>query len=559
MCGILGAFGNIQKDRFQKALDKLIHRGPDSNGIYEEENLFLGHTRLSIIDPAPEANQPFITEDFVLVFNGEIYNFQELIKKYDLLCTTKSDTEVIIRLYEKIGIGCLNQFNGMFAFALLDKKNGKIVLARDRFGKKPLYYSNSAKFIFSSEIKSILSLFDTKPQLNLRALCEYLAYLSPLPPNTFFEGIKKLPSGHFAIFDIVTETLQIEKYYDLVEESKKITEQKNIEELIFDSLKLRLVSDVEVASLLSGGIDSTLISALYTKLSNKKISTFSIGYEDHKKYDELKYAKIAAKCIDSNHFEYILKKSEFIESIPQVISQLDEPLGDSACIPVYFLSRLVHQNGFKTVLSGEGADEIFLGYDRYFEILANKREKEYGGFIEPFNQEELNNLLKNPIKLPRFEEIKSKTDGANTLSIIDLTHWIPEVLMTKVDRMSMAWSLESRAPFLDYHLVEYLLSLQDSDKMGITTKHLLKKIAQKYIPAEIIHRQKKGFSSPYFEWYFDTYGDEILDLFQRVNKKLNLFNEDYLKLLYNDATKNKQKLWSLIIFCLWFENYYEEL
>ncbi len=588
MCGILGACGNFDKERFQKALEKLRHRGPDHSGIYEGENLLLGHTRLSIIDPHPEAHQPFITDDFALVFNGEIYNYRELIKRFDLKCTTKSDTEVIIRLYEKIGIDCLDAFNGMFAFALYDKKNRELLLARDRFGKKPLYfyapnlsglgkYSKEDKsslrseplchnfqvhsFLFSSEIKAILSLLDAKPPLNLQALHEYLAYLAPLPPNTFFEGIHKLESGHFAVYDLDSKRFMIRRYYDLIEASNAVKEEKSIEELLLESINLRLVADVEVASLLSGGIDSTLLSALYAKISDKKITTFSIGYEEHKRYDELEFARLAAKSIGSNHHETVLKKSEFLDAIPQVIAHLDEPLGDSACIPVYFLSKAVHDAGYKVVLSGEGSDEIFLGYDRYFEILKAGMEKEYGGFIEVFDPSELAKLLRRPASVQRFESLKARSNDSKLLSAIDLSQWIPEVLMTKVDRMSMAWSLESRAPFLDHRLVEHLLALPDAIKIGSTTKSLLKNIAAKYIPREIVERQKKGFSSPYFEWYFGSQKAQILPLFARVNKKLALFNEDYLKLLYNQGEKNqnRQQLWSLIVFCLWFENYYEKV
>ncbi len=568
MCGIVGAFGGFARERFEKAVEKLKHRGPEYQGIFQEENLFLGHARLSIIDPKPEANQPFETAQYVLVFNGEIYNFRELIKKYDLICQTTSDSEVIIKLYEKIGIECLDEFNGMFAFALYDKKEQTITLARDRFGKKPLYYyCENQSFIFASEMKSILVLLDAKPDINMQAVSEYFAYLSPLPPNTFFEGIYKLESAHYMVYDLRAKTLDIQNYYDLLGRIQplEIAEDKaleRIEELLFQSLELRLVSDVEVASLLSGGIDSTFISALYARQSNQKISTFSIGYAEHKQYDELEFARMAAKAIGSNHHEFILTKDQFIETIDDVITQLDEPLGDSACIPVYLLSKSVHDAGFKVVLSGEGSDEIFLGYDRYRQIVEQNEVSKYGGFIEPYTKESLPKLLKHPRPMQRFEKIHENLGSSfRTLSTIDISHWIAEVLMSKVDRMSMAWSLESRAPFLDYRLVEYLLSLSDDVKKGETTKSLLKKIAKKYIPLEIVERQKKGFSSPYFEWYFGVKGSDILPMFERVNSKTDLFSMDYLKLLYNEGEQNRsrQQLWSMIIFSLWFENYYEKM
>ncbi len=559
MCGILGAVGNFEKDRFQRALKRVSHRGPDHCGIYAENGVHFGHTRLAIIDLLDEANQPFIKDQYVLIFNGEIYNFHELTKKYNLECYTKSDSEVIISLYEKIGLRFLEELEGLFAFGLYDSEEQKIVLARDRFGKKPLFfYHHDNEFIFASEMKSLLALLDFKPALNIQALQEYLAYLAPLVPNTFFEGIKKLESSHYMIYDLNSNLLKIDKYYDLIDSYSKIEKPKCIEELIFSSVQSRLLSDVKIASLLSGGVDSTLISALYSKIANKKISTFSIGYEEHKKYDELEFAKIASKFIGSNSHEYRLKRDEFLESIDLVISIFDEPLGDSASIPLFFLSKAVHQEGFKVALSGEGSDEIFLGYDRYLSIIENKRVGEYGGFIEAFSPSELSRLMPNAKDIRRFEQIHERIGGdSKVLSTIDLSHWIPEVLMSKVDRMSMASSVEVRSPFLDRNLVENVLSIKESEKLKGGTKALLKEIAIKFIPKEIVYRKKKGFSSPYFEWYYSEYGDEILELFFRVNKRVGLFNQDYLKILYNHRDENRQKLWSLIIFCRWFESYYD--
>lgn len=582
MCGIVGS--NFKSDLFKDATLLINHRGPDFRGYYEYENNQFGHTRLSIIDLDSEANQPMVFDDIVITFNGEIYNYKELIREENLTCLTKSDTEVIIRLYLKFGNNFLNKLQGMFSFCIYDKKINKFFCARDRFGKKPFYYYfKDGQFVYSSEIKAIIKILGKIPELNKEALSEYLSFLTPINNNTFYKNIKKLEAG--TLLTVHKNLMEIKKYYSLDNiKTKHFNETEiltSVENILVESVKSRLVGDVEVATLLSGGLDSSFISALYAQESSNKINTFCIGYDEHLHYSELSYAKIVAKHINSNHHELIISKNDFIETIDKMLDHTDEPFADTASIPTYLLSKYIHKKDIKVALSGEGSDESFLGYDNYFKMLEfynqeSKQEKfnltkewEYNNrafenkiiyqtcgetFTERqkeklFNTHEINNHLKEYI---------SSYPPVKWLTYIDFRIWIAEVLMTKIDRMSMAHSLELRAPFLDYRLVEYLLQVDEKIKCGNTNKYLLKKIALKYLPSEIVNRQKKGFSSPFIEWLHDEFKDEILETILRVNKHLDIFNEDFIKFLYNESKekKFKQHIWNIFIFARWFEKVY---
>ncbi len=591
MCGILG--GNFLDTNFKYALKYIENRGPDFQKIKTINKNTFCHTRLSIIDLDNEANQPMIFDNILIVFNGEIYNYKKLIKEHNLHCKTKSDTEVLIRLYQKYNKEFLNYLNGMFSFCIYDIRKDSFFCARDRYGKKPFfYYYENDKFIFSSSIRSILTLLSKKPSLNKTALSQYMQYFVSLGENTFYNGIKKLEAASF--LTLQDKQINIKKYYK-INTYKKIKEEKialkDIEELLFSSIKQRLTSDVEVASLLSGGIDSSLISALYTKISGKKINTFSIGYNEYTNYSELNYAKITAKYIGSNHHPLIIGQKDFINAFETTLEALEEPHGDSASIPLYLLTQKIKNMGIKSVLSGEGSDEIFLGYDNYAKFLKYyefkktlstsqtqfldsiiialqnntkeseylrriiKKENLYNSFGEIFTSIQKKKLFHN---VPTFKNEKPKKDPIDWMSYIDLKIWLGESLLTKVDRISMANSLEVRTPFLDYNLVDYMFSIQSDIKVGNTNKYLLKQIASKYIPKEIINRTKKGFNSPFNEWIQDEYKDKILTLILKVNKQTNLFNEKYLNEIYYLAKsrKFKQHLWSIFIFSKWFNKEY---
>lgn len=591
MCGILGT--NFNSQNFQDALSLLYDRGPDYQSFKSFENFTLGHTRLSIIDLDSEANQPMEFDNVVLVFNGEIYNYNELIKDESLICCTKSDSEVIIRLYQKYGTFFLNKLNGMFSFVIYDKTKKVLFGARDRYGKKPLFYfHDKEKFIFSSSLKSIIKILGFTPKLNKIALSQYFQYFVPIDEQTFYTGINKLNSSTFFTYDgkefITKKYYKIKTYKAIHDES---TALDKIEDTLFKSIESRLVSDVEVGTLLSGGIDSSLVSTLYSKISGKRINTFSIGYSDYKNYSELDYADIVAKDINSYHHKIEISKKEFLEVFDDTLFALDEPHADSAAFPLFYLCRYIKDSGIKTLLSGEGSDELFLGYDNYAKFLKyydfkksldsnqqsflndiiialqnNTKESEYlrrivkdenlyNSFGEIYTTSQKRRLFK---KVPFYKQENTKNDPVDWMSYIDLKIWLGESLLTKVDRISMANSIELRTPFLDYRLVDLVFSIDSSIKVGDTNKYLLKKIASKYIPSEIVNRTKKGFNPPYNEWIFDEYRDSLLNTVLLVNKETNLFNEDYLIKIYHLAKegKFKQHFWSLYIFSKWFINNY---
>jgi len=591
MCGILGT--NFTSRRFSKSLEMLNNRGPDyQNSIKVEDKLF-GHTRLAIIDLDEEANQPMVFDDIVLVFNGEIYNYKQLIKDEELECKTKSDSEVLIRLYQKYEFDFLNKINGMFAFCLFDIKKNRYFCARDRYGKKPFfYYFKDNKFIFSSSIKSVVNLLDKKPKLNKVALSKYMQYFVSFGEDTFFQNVFKLEAATYMVYEPnKSKELKKKRFYKIntykaVKDESKALE--DIEELLFNAVESRLTSDVEVASLLSGGIDSSLVSALYTRISGKKINTFSVGYNEYKNYCELDYAKITADYIGSHHNPVEISKKDFIDHFEDTMDALEEPHGDSAATPLNILTKKIHQSGIKTVLSGEGSDELFLGYDNYAKFLKyynfektlsgeqneflndiisalqnNTKESEYlrrivkkqnlyNSFGEIYTDIQKKRLFK---KVPTFKNETAKKDPVDWMSYIDLKIWLGEGLLSKVDRISMRNSLEVRTPFLDYNLVNYLFSVQSDIKVGNTNKHLLKKIAAKYIPNVIINRTKKGFNSPFNEWLNQEYGKSILETILYVNNQTNLFNESYIRHIYELSVqkKFKQHLYSLYVFSLWYK------
>ncbi len=588
MCGILG-INRSKIDNFSNALDILKNRGPNNYTIKKYNTTILGHTRLSIIDLKDEANQPMEFDNISIVFNGEIYNYKELIIDHNLNCTTKSDTEVIIRLYQKYDIKFLNFLNGAFAFTIYDIKKDKFFCARDRYGKKPFfYYFQNNKFIFASMIKPIIKLLGFTPNLNKVALSQYLQYFTPLEPNTFYKDILKLPKASYLILE--NNKIHIKKYYKINTYTAIKEEQKalnNIEELLFSSIEKRINCDVKVGTLLSGGIDSSLISSIYSKISNQKIDTFSIGYKTYKKYSELPFAKIVANSINSNHTAIELEKKDFINSLEDVFEALEEPHADPASIALYHLSKTIKQAGIKTVLSGEGSDELFLGYDNYAKFLnyynfkntlsqnqtnfldniigalqTNTKESEYlrrvvknetiyNSFGEIYTSAQRKKLLK---KTATFKSEKQKKDPICWMSYIDLNIWLGEALLSKVDKITMANSVETRTPFLDYRLVDTVFSIQSDLKTGDTNKYLLKKIASKYIPKEIIDRPKKGFNTPFNEWLFEEYGSKLLEDILKVNKQTDLFHEKYILFLYNEAKQNrfKQHFYALWHFCNWY-------
>lgn len=592
MCGILGCNYSTNGD-FKEALSILNNRGPDNSNIKQIEQNYFGHTRLSIIDLDHQADQPMVFDDILVVFNGEIYNYDELKLEHNLNCKTKSDTEVLIRLYQKYDTKFLELLNGAFSFCIYDIKKDKYFCAKDRYGKKPFYYYfKDGQFIFSSMINPIIKLLGYTPKLNKVALSQYLQYFVPLSPNTFYMDINKLDKSSFLI--VQNGKLSIKKYYK-IKTYKIIKDERTalhkIEELLQNSVEQRLKSDVEVGTLLSGGIDSSLVSTIYAKKSNHPINTFSVGYKTHQKYSELPYANMVAKNINSNHTALQIDQNDFIESLDEVLNSLEEPHADPASIALYHLTKKIKAHGVKTVLSGEGSDELFLGYDNYAKFLkyykfkdslqkeqyeflddivgalqTNTKESEYlkrvvkkqniyNSFGEIYTELQRKRLLK---KVASFKTETPKKDPVDWMSYIDMKIWLGEALLSKVDKICMANSVENRNPFLDYRLVDTVFSIESELKVGDTNKYLLKKIASKYIPKEIINRPKKGFNSPFNEWLFSEYNSKLLEDILYVNQHTSLFNEKYLRYIYNEASQNrfKQHFYALWLFCKWYKKTY---
>jgi len=595
MCAIFGIVGEYDVSLAKKSIALLSHRGPDFCGIVQKKDLFIAHNRLSIVDLSEKASQPMQKDEIILSFNGEIYNFQALQKELDIAFETQSDTEVVLRAYQKWGLAFVDRLEGMFAISIYDK--GKLFLFRDRLGKKPLYYMRGSKsFVFASEIKAILPFLKSK-KLNKDALHAYLSFLAPTPPHTFYQGIEKLESGHFAVYE--DGRFEVKAYYDLLPASIKIdTEEEalsSIKTSLQESIEKRLMGDVEVASLLSGGLDSSLIAALSCEMG-ANLKTFSLGYEGYKKYDERKYAKEVASHLGIVNIDLELSKKSFFDNLDAVIDALDEPINDPAAIPLYSLFERVKDEGIKVVLSGEGADELFLGYKHYFEYLdiekagdlkhknwLNKHlqsnfsmHREWEWYKRVFNSEVLfrssgekftdsqkNLLMKENIKdgfsmkclqayRDRFEAF-GNADESQWYSYVDLKQFQAEHFLTKLDRVSMAHGIEGRTPFLDHKLAELVFSLKPSLRYEAGVgKDLLKKVAKPYLPEAIINRKKKGFSSPYLEWLIEA-GE--LERILRVNEKTGLFHQNVLQEYINEGKKGryKQHIWGLYLFSRWYE------
>ena len=560
MCAILGA-KNINLDKFKTALNLMAHRGDDDSNILNLGEYTFGFNHLAI-ENLSNSTQPFIKNNVMIAFNGEIYNYKEY---------GKTEIEAIFNLWQKYGVEFINKLDGMFAIAIYDKK---LYLFRDIFGKKPLYFTESG--IFSSEIKAIISLLGYTPEINFSALAEYLSLNSSIAPNTIYKGIYKLPAGCY--FDG-----EIHKYYDFKREIIDISENEAIEEidrLLKNSISKRLQSKVEIGSLLSGGIDSSLIATLMPQ----GVKTFSIGYDGYENYDERKWARLVAKNIGSNHTEVSMNKDEFFNNIDKVINAMDEPIADSAYIPAYHLAS---QIPLKAVMSGEGSDELFLGYRRYEEFfefqnstLPNKmwlkkylerhyedikewevfrrffaNEPIFRGINEVFFQAQIDRILKTKGKS------KGKKDGVIDVdyqrflpfgdsfdfTYFDIKVWLGEVLLMKLDKMFMANSIEARSPFLDKELVEFIFSLPENIRGR--KKSLIKKVASRYLPQEIINRRKKGFAYPFLEWLKE---ENQFSYILTINQKTKLFNEQYLKEIVKSGHKRyKQHIWSLYLFSRW--------
>lgn len=596
MCGVFGIIGDYSPQKAREALKCLAHRGRDHCGIVERNNLFLAHQRLSITDNHVRSHQPMERGAILISFNGEIYNHKELREQLDHHWETHSDTEVILAAYERWGIECVEHLEGMFAFALIDGK--KCYLVRDRFGKKPLFYHQAKEaFIFASEIKAIKP-FLSSVHLNNEALHSYLSFLAPAPPHTFYEGIEKLESGEWLCAEYGTITKH--RYYHALHPHTSTISDNNdalskIEEEIHRSVAMRLDTEAPMAALLSGGLDSAMICAI-ASAQGKKLPVFTLGYDEYGAYDERRNAAITAKYLGLDHTEVIISQADFDEHLDELLIHMDEPLNDPAALPLYLLMKKIAEEGYKVVLSGEGSDELFLGYRQYFEYLdiekaaslhhknwlkkyfhshfSMNREWEWYKRVfdetllfrtsgEKFTDLQQNKLFRRNVRdneslrflqnyRDEFEQ-SGHSDPSLWYSMIDLKLFVGEHFLTKLDRVSMAHTLEARTPFLDHRLSETVFSVDPALRIGGgETKTLLKQIARNYLSDPIIDRRKKGFANPYMEWLIAS---GRLDLIREVNEKTGLFYpeviEEYLDLARRG--KFKQHVWGLYVLSHWIK------
>jgi asparagine synthase (glutamine-hydrolysing) len=570
MCSILGYFNtSLSFKEVEQYNKKMSHRGPDASEVKEYsfngKNLYLGHNRLAIQDLDIRANQPMENERFVIVFNGEIYNHFEIRKELSFTdFKTHSDTETLLYAFSEFGIEkTINKLNGMFAIGLFDKKNQKLYLIRDRVGIKPLYWTfQNNEFIFGSELKAIRD--DFKEESN-KSLVKFMS-LGYIPnDNSYYKNIYKLKPAHFLVFD--GRNIEIKKYWDLPEEKIDISFNEAVEEveyLLKKSIKYRLLADVEVGSFLSGGVDSSLVSAIMANVSNKQIKTFTIGFNE-KKYDESLYAKKIANHIGSKHYEYKFSANDVLNLMENFDYYYDEPFGDASALPTMLLSKITKDN-VTVALSGDGGDELFLGYDRYFfteiyykklknipfkgiisklfELSSSDKLKKMSYPMKNLTKENLYSVINTAVKpweidkvfnnefnrsFLELEEYKNKFESIEDFSKFDFYKYLPDDILTKVDRASMAYSLEARVPILDKEIVEFAYKLPQNIKLQNGPKSILKEILYKYVPRELIERPKMGFSVPLKEWF----RNELKDiLFDKINSLDERFNKQYLLKLF---------------------------
>ncbi len=594
MCAVFGILGEYNPALARAALGKMAHRGPDYCGIVEEPGLFFAHNRLSIMDLDARSHQPMRHGEILLSFNGEIYNFKALREQLPFAFQTGSDTEVLIAAYLQWGIGFVDHLVGMFAIALKDGE--KLYLIRDRLGKKPLFYcERREQFAFASEIKALVP-FLSSVKMNDDALMSYLGFLAPTPPHTFYKGIQKLEAGEYLCYENgkVTKT----SYYSaLKREGACITSEtdalRQLEMRLEEATALRLEADVPMASLLSGGVDSAMLAAL-AKKHGREFTTYTLGYDAFQNYDERANARATAEALGLRNIEVEISQEQFITASETVFESLDEPLNDPAAVPLYLLFERIAHDGYKVVFSGEGSDELFLGYRQYFEYLdiekaatlqhknwlkkyfrANfsmNREWEWYKRIfddkllfrtsgEKFTDLQKNALLRRNVKdndglrfLQPYRdayEASAYDDESIWYSFIDLKLFQAEHFLAKLDRVSMAHSIESRTPFLDHRLVETVFSIDPQLRYrdGVT-KSLLKKIACAYLPTDVLKRKKKGFSNPYMEWLIAS---GKIDLISEVNEQTGMFNKEVLERYLEMARRGrfKQHVWGLYALSYW--------
>ena len=622
MCGICGFTWNDEQ-LVRRMADTITHRGPDQEGVFCTDKISLGHRRLSIIDLSENGRQPMFNEDrsVVVVFNGEIYNFGELREQLQAkghVFSSKSDTEVIIHGWEEWGIESINKLRGMFAFALYDITQDKLLLARDRIGIKPLYYHKAGdRLIFASEIKAILEDPRVERRVNFQALYDYLGFEFVPAPQTMFEDIYKLPAGYYLLME--NGEVSIKQYWDLTFAADAApldyaeAVEKMREHLDF-AVKSHLVSDVPLGVFLSGGLDSSCIVALMRKNISGTLRTFTIGYED-KSFSELDYAEIVARHCDTDHHVLMLDRlrPEYVE---KTLYHLDEPMTDLSTVPLYLLCKQAREH-VTVCLSGEGADESFAGYDRFKASRLNRwlsvmphwlRNDMIGGimqrmpaqhqkkgavnmlkrFFEGARLDEdgqhlrwqyfLNNSLEHglfrepfidTVSADPFRQVREYNsrctagdDAVNREIYLDMRFMMTDSVLMKVDRMSMASSLEIRVPLLDHVLVEFMASLPGDWKLKrLKTKHIFRAALQGLLPDKVVHRGKQGYSLPVKHLLRGELKDYMVSLLRDSTLINEHMHSGYINQLIEEHSAMQHNhnhiLWALINVAIWHDRFFE--
>jgi asparagine synthase (glutamine-hydrolysing) len=606
MCGIAGIFSKTQpsQNEISAMTNAIAHRGPDADGYYVNNQVALGHRRLAVIDLDARANQPYYSQNrrYVIIFNGEIYNYRALaveLTNAGVELRTTSDTEVLVESFSLWGVGFVHQLQGMFAFAIHDILLNRLYLYRDRVGKKPLYYFQSDKlFAFASEIKSLLTHPEIKSNLRIRktTVTSFLQLGYIQQPHTFYESIFKFPAGHYGIFTPETK-LSLLPFWNIshyIKTSKSISEQNAIiqlKEKVQEAVHSRLVADVPLGIFLSGGIDSSLVAAVASKTA--KLKTFSIGFKESK-FDESIYAEQIASYLGTDHHRYILQESDAVEMVHQYLNHFDEPFADTSAIPTMLVSQYARKE-VTVALTGDGGDELFLGYGSYTwaNRLANPAWQVFRPFIHKimgsvpsprwkraahlfekvqpgklrrhiFSQEQYlfsDNEIRTQVLRDQdyyfdwpYDDFRYLTvlSEAERQALFDFQFYLRDDLLVKVDRASMYYGLECRCPFLDHNLVEFAVNLPESlRKRNLTSKYLLKKMLFEMIPEKYFDRPKWGFSIPLGQWLKNDL-KHLMDYLSDENlETTGIFKVAYIRELVNRFYQGEEylynRLWVVII------------
>ncbi|MCB0511672.1 MAG: asparagine synthase (glutamine-hydrolyzing) [Bacteroidetes bacterium] len=616
MCGILGYISkkSIDKQNFQEANIAIQHRGPDAEGFFynAENTVAFAHRRLSILDLSSAANQPFTSNcgRYIIIYNGELYNFQDIKNKLQLETKTTSDTEVIVEAFAKIGTKVFHQLNGMFAFAIYDQQQNKIFLCRDRLGIKPLFiYQDATNIVFASELKAIKKFSSLDFSINKQVIPAFLHLGFITQPNTIYQKIQKFPTAHFAEIDTknIQNKIEFIPYWNLSESINQVQitdfdeAKRQLNALLIESVEKQLISDVPIGTFLSGGIDSSLVTAIASKIKKDKINTFSIGF-DYNKFDESQYAKQVSDYLQTKHHPFLVKEKDILEQLHKIISVYDEPYADSSAFPSMLVSKLAKQY-VSVALSGDGGDELFYGYGAYiwanrlqkfpFNILhqpiyaitqltKNNRIKRAGNLFKKkkknhlnshvfsqeqyfFSEQELIKLLVDKnydndfINLNDNFKENQQLSATEQQAVWDLQFYLKDDLLVKMDRASMQYSLEVRVPILDNSIVDFSFRIPSSFKIkDKTQKYILKEVLYDYVPKQIFVLFKQGFAIPLIRWLKKDWNFLIEKYLNKaVVEQYNLVHYTKVADLKNRFLKNEDylynRIWVLILIHWWLE------